>query len=205
VNSVRFSNITIESEAGILMTGQKFGSIKDITLDHVSIRLKGGPASSSVGGNFDLRATGVPAAGAIVRHDIPAVYLRNVDSMTISGLKVEWADCLPGYFSDAIYCDAFKNLTIDGFVGRQAPTSSARAAIVLKDGSGLSVRDCVASPGTGTFLSVDQVTGLRSFLNNDISNAEIGLSPAHAQFEVWSGNSPGADSRRPVPAKAPNP
>ena len=205
VNSVHFSNITVESEAGILVNGQTLGSIKDLTFDHLRIRLKGGPAGSSVGGNFDLRATGVPVSGAIVRHDIPALYFRNVEGLTISGLEVEWAGPLPGYFSDAIYCDGFKDLTIDGFVGRQAPTSSAKAALVLKDGSDLSVRNCVASPGTGTFLSMDRVTGLRSFLNNDLSNAEIALSPAQSQFEVTSGNGLGAGSRKAVPSNATNP
>ena len=124
--------------------------------------------------------------------------------LTISGLEVEWADPLPGYFSDAIYCDDFRDLTIDGFVGRQAPTTSAKAALVLKDGSDLSVRNCVASPGTGTFLSMDRVTGLRSFLNNDLSNAEMALNPAQSQFEVSSGNGLGADSRKAAPSNSTN-
>jgi len=205
VRSVTFSHLTIESEAGILVNGQILGSIKDLTFDHLRIRLKGGPASASVGGNFDLRATGVPVSRAIVRHDIPALYLRNVEGLTISGLAVEWADPLPEYFSAAIYCEGFKDLTIDGLVGRQAPTPAAKAAVVLKDGSGLSVRNCVASPGTGTFLSLDRVTGRRSFLNNDLSNAEIALSPAPSRFEVSSGNGLGADSGKAVPPKATKP
>jgi hypothetical protein len=158
-----------------------------------------------VGGNFDLRATGVARSGAIVRHDIPALYFRNVEGLAISGLEVEWADPLPGFFSDAIYCDGFNDLTIDGFVGRQAPTSSAKAALVLKDGSGLSVRNCVASQGTGTFLSLDRVAGLRSFLNNDLSGAEMAIDPAQSQFEVSSGNGLRADSRKAVPSNSGNP
>jgi hypothetical protein len=205
VNSVHFSNITIEGDAGILVSGHALGAIKDLTFDRLRIRLKGGPASSTVGGNFDLRATGVPVSGAIVRHDIPALYFRNVEGLAISGLEVEWADPLPEYFSDAIYCDGFKGVAIDGFVGRQAPTSSAMAALVLRDGSDLSVRNCVASPGTGTFLSMDRVTGLRSFLDNELSNAEIAVRPAQSLFEVSSGNALGADSRKVAPSNSANP
>jgi hypothetical protein len=202
VSSVHFSNITIESEAGILVNGQALGSIRDLTFDQLRIRLKGGSASPSVGGNFDLRATGVPVSRAIVRHDIPALYFRNVEGLKISGLEVEWADSLPEYFSDAIYCENFKGLTIAGFVGRQAPTNSARAALVLRDGTDVSVRNCVASPGTGTFLSMERVTGLRSFLDNDLSSAGIAVSPAQSHFEVSSGNGMGAGSKGAVPSNA---
>jgi hypothetical protein len=192
VSAVRFSNITIEGEAGILINGRTLGSIRDLTFDQVRIRLRGGPASASVGGNFDLRAAGVPVSGAIVRHDIPALYLRNVEGLRIAGLEVEWADPLPQYFSDAVYCENFKGLTLAGFVGRQAPTSEAKAAVLLRNGSDVWVRDCVASPGTGTFLSMDRVTGLRAFLDNDLSCAASALSPAQSPFEVSSGNSLGA-------------
>jgi len=204
VNAVRFSNITIEGEAGVLVNGSALGSINDLTFDHVKIRLKGGPASPVVGGNFDLRAIGVPVSGAIVKHDIPALYFNNVEGLKILGLEVEWANPLPDFFSSAIYCQHFKDLTIDGFVGRQAP-QSAEAAVVLKDGSKVSVRNGVAAPGAGTFLSLSGVTDLRSFINNDLSDAKLSISPPESQFQVSSGNNSGAVPRQADPSKTTNP
>jgi hypothetical protein len=187
VNAVRFSNIIIEGEAGILVNGSTLGSIKDLTFDRLKVRLKGGPASPFVGGNFDRRAIGVPVAGAIVKHDIPALYFQNVEGLKIRGLEVEWADPLPDFFTEAIYCEHFRDLIIDGFVGRQA-RRSAGAAVVLKDGSKVSVRNSEAAPDTGTFLSLDGVTDLRLLVDNDLSNAEVAISPPRSQFEMASGN-----------------
>jgi hypothetical protein len=187
VNAVRFSNIIIEGEAGVLVRGATLGSIKDLTFDQVKVRLKGGPASSVVGGNFEMRAIGVPAATAIVKHDIPALYFQNVEGLKIRGLEVEWADQLPDFFTEAIYCEHFKDLTIDGFSGRQARPSEG-AAVVLKDGSKVSVRNSEAAPDTGTFLSLDGVTDLRAFINNDLSNAQVPVSPAQSRFAMTSGN-----------------
>jgi hypothetical protein len=200
VNAVRFSNITIEGEAGILVNGSALGSIKDLTFDQVRVRLKGGPASPVVGGNFDLRAIGVPVSGAIVKHDIPALYFNNVEGLKLHGLEVDWADSLPDFFSEAIYCQNFKDLTIDGFVGRQAP-HSVEAAVVLKDGSKVSVRNSEAAPGTGTFLSLDGVTNLRSFVNNDMSDAKVAISPAQSRFQTTSVNGFGAASQQAGPSK----
>jgi len=204
VNAVRFSNITIEGEAGVLVNGSALGSIKDLTFDQVRVRLKGGPASPVVGGNFDLRAIGVPVSGAIVKHDIPAFYFNNVEDLKIHGLEVDWADPLPDFFSGAIYCQNFKDLTIDGFVGRQAPPS-VEAAVVLKNGSKVSVRNSQAATGTGTFLSLDGVTDLRSFINNDLSDAKVAISPPKSQFQIFSGNGLGTVPKQADPSKAANP
>jgi hypothetical protein len=204
VNAVRFSNITIEGEAGILVNGSALGSIKDLTFDQVRVRLKGGPASPVVGGNFDLRAIGVPVSGAIVKHDIPALYFNNVEGLKIHGLEVDWADPLPDFFSEAIDCRHFKDLTIDGFVGRQAPPSG-EAAVVLKDGSKVSVCNSEAAPGTGTFLSLADVTDLRSFVNNDLSDAKVAISPPESQFLISSGNGLGTVPRQADPSKTTNP
>jgi polygalacturonase len=182
VNAVRFSNIVIEGEAGVLVNGSTLGSINDLTFDRVKVRLKGGPASPVVGGNFDLRAIGVPVSGAIVKHDIPALYFHNVEGLKIHGLEVDWADPLPDFFSEAIYCENFKDLTMDGFVGRQA-RPSVESAVVLKNGSKVSVRNCQAAPGTSTFLSLAGVTDLRSFVNNDLSDAKVAISPPESQFQ----------------------
>jgi len=168
IDEVRFSNIIAEGEAGIVLYGGGPGSIRNLLFDRVKLRLKRGPGSAVVGGNFDLRGTS--AGVGIVKHDIPAFFCHNVDGLQIRRFEVEWADSLPEYFTEAIYCEQFTNLTIDGFAGRQA-RPSAGAAIVLKDGNKVSITNSEAAPNTGTFLSLDGVEDLRSFLNNDLSQA----------------------------------
>ena len=58
-------------------------------------------------------------------------------------------------------------MEIQGFEGRPA----AGAAIALRNGSGVTIRDCCAVEGTGTFLEQAGVTDQRLFANNDLSRA----------------------------------
>ena len=190
---VRFSNIMAESEAGILIYGGGPGAIRNLSFDRMKLRLKGGPGSAVVGGNFDMRGTS--SGGGIVKHDIPALFCQNVDGLQIRGFEVEWADSLPDYFAEAIYCEHFTNLIIDGFIGRQAHPSTG-ATVVLKDGNKVSISNSEAAPETGTFLSLDGVKDLRSFTNNDLSNAKEAISPAQSKFRIVSGNDLGEGSNQ---------
>lgn len=199
IDEVRFSNIIAEGEAGIVLYGGGPGSIRNLLFDRVKLRLKRGPGSAVVGGNFDLRGTS--AGVGIVKHDIPAFFCHNVDGLQIRRFEVEWADSLPEYFTEAIYCEQFTNLTIDGFAGRQA-RPSAGAAIVLKDGNKVSITNSEAAPNTGTFLSLDGVEDLRSFLNNDLSQATQAISPARSKFKIVSGNGLGGGSNQGRPKSA---
>ncbi len=182
VSDIRFSNIIAEGEAGILVYGDGPGSIENLSFDRIKLLLKGGPASAFVGGNFDLRSD-----ENIFKHDIPAFYCQNVDGLQIHGFEVDWADNLPEYFTEAIYCEHFSNLIIDGFIGRQAH-ASVEAAVVLKDGSKVSITNSKAANGTSSFLSMDRVKDQRLFINNDLSNAKEAFSPAQFKFSVISGN-----------------
>lgn len=46
---------------------------------------------------------------------------------------------------------------INGFIGRQVQKSGAGAAIALSHGSKVSIGDCEALEGTGTFLSLNDL------------------------------------------------
>ncbi len=185
IDDVRFSNIVAEGEAGMMVYGGTLGSIRNLSFDRVKLRLKGGPGSATVGGNFDVRGTS-PGAG-IEKHDVPALFCQNVDGLVLRGFEVEWKDSLPEYFTEAIHIEHFNNLTIDRFAGRQA-WPSVTAAIVLKDGQKVSITNSEAAPGTGTFLSLDGVKDLRSFTNNDLTSARQAISPSQANFRTVSGN-----------------
>ena len=187
IKNIRFSNIMAESESGILIYGTASSVIRDISFDRLKLRIKGGAADAAVGGNFDLRGLGGGLQTAIFKHDIPGMYCQYVDGLQIHGFELEWADDLPDYFSDGIHCEHFNDLTIDGFVGRQAQLLEQGAAIALLHGDKVSIRNCEAAEGTGTFLSVEDVKDQRLFVNNDLTNAKNPTKPAQLNFKM-SGN-----------------
>jgi hypothetical protein len=188
IKNVRFSNIVAEAENSILIYGTENNVIKDISFENIKLRLKGGVHSKTMGGNFDLRGLGAGPELAIFKHDIPGIYSHYVDGLQIHGFELQWADSLPDYFSDGIYCEYFSNLKIDGFKGRQAQLNGTGSAVNLFHGTNLSVINCEASTGTGTFLSIQDAGGLHSFINNNLENAKQAFYPSDLLFKVMSGN-----------------
>ena len=89
----------------------------------------------------------------------------------------------PGFFSSAIELEDFRNLDVNGFRGSQAPGSSA-AAIVLRNGSGVSIRNSVADAGTNVFLETHGVSGKRLLIDNDLLNAATILQGETGEFSL---------------------
>jgi len=137
--------------------------------------------AAAMGGNFDLRWTARNLQEAIFKHDIPALYCRWVENLRVSGLELQWGEGLPEYFSDSVECEQFRNVAVDRFEGRQA---HGTAALSFSDGSGLAITGSTAFPGTATFLQLDRVTDLRSFVNHDLSAAQRPIAPPKAVFRT---------------------
>jgi hypothetical protein len=187
VRNVRFSNVLADAEGGVLIYGTKESPVRDITFDRLRIRIHAPRdwVARGAGGNFDLRWTATSLGGAVFAHDIPAVYCRYLDGWKVRGLEVEWDRNLPDYFSTAVTCEDFEALDIDDFSGRQAPP--AAPVILLRRGSGVSVRNSAARAGAGTFLSLSEVTGQGLFVNNDVAAAKKAFDPSPSGFTL-SGN-----------------
>ncbi|MCK4888181.1 MAG: hypothetical protein KAS96_12395 [Planctomycetes bacterium] len=156
IKNIRFSNITAESESGIVVWGSKDSIIKDILFDNVEVKIKNSRLNSSYGGNFDLRTSG-DLSTAQFKHDIPALYCSNVAGVKIIGFKTDWEEGLPDFFSNSIWCENASNVEIDGFIGRQAHRGDSRAAIFLKTVNGATVRNSRAADGKGLFLQAVDV------------------------------------------------
>jgi hypothetical protein len=142
--------------------------------------------AESIGGNLDLRWTAPTPRYGIVKSEIPALYAKQVAGLRLRDVTVDWAESMPDYFSDGLRVEDFKDLTIDGFEGRQ-DQSGAGAAIALKDGSGVAITNSRAMPGTTTFLQLDKVEGRRVFVNYDLSGAGKAIAPADKRFDVEIG------------------
>lgn len=188
IKDIRFTNITANAEDGIIIYGTRDNVIKNITLDHIRLKIKGGAHADAVGGNFDLRGLGANPALSLFKHDIPGIYAQYVDGLHIDDFKLEWADSLPPYFSNGIYCEHFKDIRIDGFSGRQAQLHGSKATITLEHGEDVSIMNSSAPKGTGTFLYLKDVKDRRQFLGNDLRDARRPSEPSGAGFMAMSGN-----------------
>jgi len=186
MRNIAFSNITADGQSGIVVYGHKRGAISNVSFDNVRLNIWKSPLDASYGGNFDLR----PAYDnryAIFRHDIPAFFCRNVNGCNVTRFDAMWDNDLPEFYDHAIYCEQFDGLVIDGFRGRQPTINDPRAAIALKDGRDIVIRNCIAARGTGTFLSCDGVEPGGLLVNNDLHYAEAPFSPADTRLTL-SGN-----------------
>jgi hypothetical protein len=187
VRDIHFSNIFGTAEAGMVLYGDEKAWLRGITFDQVRFTIR--PARNEVaqlaGGNFDFRWTAANMSRAVFKHDIPALYLRFVDSMEIHGLRVDWEANLPGYFSNGIECEDFRDLSIDRFEGRAAREDAGIAAISLLRGKGVSILNSRALPGAGIFLRTAEISGEGSFALNDLRSAKRAFSKDAGGFALY--------------------
>jgi hypothetical protein len=173
VRDVRFTDITGEVEGGIVAYGDAHAWVHDVAFEQVKFRIRAArpKVSEMAGGNFDFRWTATEKANAVFKHDIPGLYARYIDGFDIRGLTIEWADDVPTYFSNAIECEDFKHLVVEGFDGRQAPHTTAKESIALRRGQDVTIRNSKAAAGTDIFLSGTYLTGEGLFSGNDLRGA----------------------------------
>jgi hypothetical protein len=188
VRNVVFNNITAEAENGALLWGGDGTPITGVELNGVRLHMIAPKPdlADAIGGNLDLRWTSTRRQDGIVKSDIPAFYAKNVSGLRLRDVQVDWAPSMPDYFTDGIRVEDFKDLVIDSFRGRQAQTAGG-AAIALQDGSGVSITNSRATPGTGTFLQLKGVDDRRVFVNYDLSGAKQAISPASERFNIQIG------------------
>lgn len=174
VRDVTVDGLTAAAEGGVFVYGHESAPVEDLTLEGVSLRIAEGEHSESVGGNFDLRwirdadapATDTPPPD-VYEHDIPGVYARGVQNLTLRAVTVEWDDP-PAYCSNAVACEHADGVTVDGLVGRQAHPDGDAAVIAVRSARGLRIRDATASAGAGTFLALVDTDDERLCVGNDL-------------------------------------
>jgi hypothetical protein len=178
IRNIWFDGINAESEAGILIHGCPESVIEGVRLERVRLRVRKSPLEEGYGGNFDLRSTN-DLRTALFAHDIPGLYFRHVDDLRVKDFDVSWEDGLAAFFTNGIAGEDFEDVEIRGFRGRQAHVGAGSpAAIQLARGEGISIRDCRAAAGTGTFLEMKDVRRVGLVSGNDVSAARVsGLAP----------------------------
>jgi polygalacturonase len=140
IENIRFTNITANSETGILISGTDRSIIKDIFLSDIKLKIKRGKYSDSYGGNFDLRPAW-PLNSALFSHDIPGLYAGYVENLIISNFELSWGEDLPSYFTEAINIDNFKNVKLENITVNPAHISTGKPAVVLNNGVNATLRN----------------------------------------------------------------
>jgi hypothetical protein len=190
IRDVRFSDIDAEGEQGVVICGCPESVIRDVSFLNMRLAITEGPLQKTWGGNFDFRGTR-DLGKALFEHDIPAIYAGHVEGFDIQGLRVEWHGQLPSFFTHAIQVEHCRDIEIAGFRGKQAQANASAAAIAVNDGSGVTVRDCRAEEGTGTFLALHDVADQRLFVNNDLARARQATDPVQTDFQSTGNRLPG--------------
>ena len=176
IRNIRFSNIEITSENSIVLYGYNGKLIKNIDFHNVRHYFKNSPLNDIRGGNFELR----PAFDnkySLFKHDIPAIYAKNVDGLTISDYTLDSDRGLPDYCTNAIFCEDFSNLTIKGFKGSPLSENPEYSTIHIENGNNATITDCTEKRGSETFLKHKNVTDCGFFMNNDMRKANIPIAP----------------------------
>ncbi|QHW33703.1 hypothetical protein GZH47_24840 [Paenibacillus rhizovicinus] len=178
IRNVTFSGITATGDQGIVIAGHPDSYIEGVTLENVKLTVREGPLQESFGGNFDFRPA-IDEKKNVFAHDIPGLYAGCVDGLTIRNFAIDWQGKLPAYMKYGLEIEQFKELTIDGFAGRQPQPCdvSEGAAICLRDGGKARVLHSVAKPGTGIFLKLEGETTCGLFALNDVSEAVTPVEP----------------------------
>lgn len=168
IRNIKFSNIIANSETGIVIYGTSETHCKDISLENIRLTIIKSELEDTYGGNFDLRPT-LSHEEALFSHDIPGIYAGFTDGLTIEDFTLVWEDNLAAYFTNGIYCENFSDLNITGFKGRQAHTGSEQAAICLKNGSDITIRNFDAGQGCSIFLETLNLSGKLDLKDNDLN------------------------------------
>ncbi|HEY5078487.1 MAG TPA: glycosyl hydrolase family 28 protein [Opitutaceae bacterium] len=158
IRNVRFSNLMVTGEEGIVVAGCSDSPIEDVVLEGISQRMSDGPLVRSYGGNFDFR----PAADESLRvfkHDIPALYASHVKNLTIRHFTVDRDPALPDFVRDGLDVEDFDGLTVDGFEHRQLPPNgnAPGIAVRLRDGRRAAISNCAGGLGDASFVSAENV------------------------------------------------
>jgi hypothetical protein len=168
VRNIRFSDIMATSETGIVIYGTSETHCHNINLENVHLTIRKSKLEDSYGGNFDLRPT-LRHEDALFSHDIPGLFSGYTDGLNIEDFLITWEDELSSYFTNGIFCENFSDLEIDGFTGRQARLDGTDAAISLKNGSDVVIRNFRADKGCHHFLETSDLSGKMVLTNNELS------------------------------------
>ena len=147
INNIRFTDITADSETGILIYGTENSIIENIFFKNIKLNIKNGKYSESYGGNFDLRPAW-PSEIQIFKHGIPGLFAQYVKHLTISEIELNWGSGLASFFTNAIEINHSSNILLEDISANPAPVSKGLPAIMLREDTNAVLQNCKTDDGS---------------------------------------------------------
>jgi hypothetical protein len=151
------------------ITGLPGFDVEDVTLANIRIDSDEGGKAEWTGREIPEVAKSYPEARMFGRLPAYGLYCRHVTGLRLQqvGLKATGDEERP-----ALWCEDVKNLDLGGL--RSTPTAANQPVIKLVQTRHATLRDCLAPPGTRTFLDVlgDKTEHITLF-GSDLTAAEI--------------------------------
>ena len=141
IKDIRFRNVKATSESGIIIYGYEKGSISNIYFDGLDLKISNGPLQKSYGGNFDLRPTAFLEL-SLFSHDIPGIFIKNADDMTIRNSKLSYDKKMEDFFRYGIWAEDFRNLDINGLDG-MPPNNTKDTFFYVERGENFSLSNSI--------------------------------------------------------------
>lgn len=141
IKNIRFSNLILNSENGIVIRGDPESIIEDIYFSQVQLMVKAGRHTETYGGNFDLRPA-YPMDKGLFEHDIPGLFAQYVKNLQIKDFDLRWGSSLPDFYTNGIEVKNFERLYIDNYRGRPANNRVGLSAIYLDNGKDVQLYNC---------------------------------------------------------------
>lgn len=131
LQNVSVTNVTGHAEnsariRGFRQPGSEASSIRNVTLDRVSVSLE--RTTAYKGQLFDNRPT--TALPAIEPHNTPGFSIESADAVTLRNCKVSWGPDPPAYFSYAVEAKDSTGLKVEGLSGGPAHASLGKAVSI---------------------------------------------------------------------------
>jgi polygalacturonase len=159
IRGVRFNNIVAKAESGIIVYGSEEGAVRDVRFRDISLTIHAGPLQEACGGNFDLRPS-IDLSRALFAHDIPGLYARFVEDLTVDGFELRWADDLPPHFTQALMIEDFDRIRLANLSASAAPSAASGPDLVLNRGRRARLNRVETPDGTTAVVATSDVTAL---------------------------------------------
>jgi len=112
ITNIRFSNITADSETGMLVWGSEYNRITDVQFHDIDLHIHTSPLAATYGGNVDLRPA-LHDKDKIFAMDLPGLYVQKTDGVTIRNFQLEWDNDVPEYHTYGIQLKDVTGFNID--------------------------------------------------------------------------------------------
>lgn len=135
MRNIVMRNVIARGAGRCRIHGSKQAFIENVTLENMRLALTNAPDSP-------LDKSG------------DALTVDHVRNLRLKDIEIVWDEPHLGDWRSALTLDDVHDAVLDGVRARQAPNAPDAAAVELRDVTDVTIRNCKALPGTGTFIRV---------------------------------------------------